>query len=101
MRSNVKVSYRQAGTTPSRRERLEDVHPAFISEAKKPKGLSPLALYIEDNRDSGIPIAELVEQFQEFDCEHTSDEEVSRTATEILFICADCGRVRHARKAGM
>jgi hypothetical protein len=31
---------------------------------------SPLIAYIDSNRESGLSVHELVEQFQEYDCEH-------------------------------
>lgn len=66
-----------------------------------PDGLSPLAQYIEDNIDSGLPILELVEQFQEYDCGHISIELVVEDRYEKLNLCVECGLVIKVKSSGV
>lgn len=99
-RHRVTTTYTKAKRTPSARRR-ETIHPSFIPELKQPKGLSPLAQYVEDNRDTGIPVSELIEQFQDYDCEHEIEEEAGRSTTRISYSCLDCGRVRFQDKPGV
>lgn len=84
----VKVSYQKAGKTPSKRKKT----PSFM---RTPAGISPLTKYIEENRDTGIPVPELIWQFQEYDCDHPkSDEQVMAAGTTYKFVrCARCHRV--------
>jgi len=56
-----------------------------------PRGLSPLARYVESQMESGLPISELIWQFQEYDCEHEWDELSSWP--EKIYGCRGCGRV--------
>lgn len=97
-RSPVKTTYTKASVTPSKRERI---HPAFVPQAKEPKGLSPLAAYLFGNEDTGISTSELIVQFQEYDCEHSNEQEVARSSTKISYACQDCGRLRSADRPGV
>lgn len=86
----VKVTYVPAEKTPSQRKKPPRDY--SIPEAKIPKGLSPLAAYLEENADSDLTRAELIEQFQEYDCEHKMIRTMdSRTKT--IDTCEICGLV--------
>jgi hypothetical protein len=63
------------------------------------KGLSPLAAYIEDNKDSGCTIEELILQFQEFDCEHEEEYAVAISLYTVIFCCDRCGRLEKQARA--
>lgn len=70
-RSRVKTTYTKAkpgrklrGATAASKPVLDPLTPEALRTA------SPLTRYIEENRESGLPIHELVEQFQEYDCDH-------------------------------
>jgi hypothetical protein len=60
--------------------------------------LSPLAQYVEDNLESGLPVTELVEQFQEYDCEHFTIELVAEDRRGKFRLCVECGLVIRAVK---
>lgn len=95
-KSTVKTSYRKAKTTPSGRS--PRTHPSFFPVLKTPHGLSPLARYVEENSESGISVWELIEQFQEFDCNHERELETGRSPRKSSYSCPDCGRVRTEEK---
>jgi hypothetical protein len=98
-RNKIKVSYRKAAVTPSKRQReIATAHPSYIPELKQPKGLSPLAQYLKDNEGCGISANELITQFQEYDCEHPNEIEEARGPTKITYACPDCGRVRFVER---
>lgn len=91
----TKVSYVKAGRTPSKRthkrkQTLEEFHESFIPPTKVPHGLSPLARYLSENEDSGLTVEELIEQFQEYDCEHREKTKIVTGHKEIL-TCSECG----------
>lgn len=91
---NVKTSYQAARTTPSKRK------PKKAPDARVPKGLSPLAQYVEDNLDTGISISELIHQFQEYDCPHTKWEVTSVGVTTITERCTECRMLKNKMKPG-
>lgn len=92
----VKVSYVKAGSSPGQRKRGE-IHPAHLPPMKQPKGLSPLARYLEENRDSGLTTQELIEQFQEYDCTHAEKLHIV-TGHKLITTCNDCGLVEVTSK---
>lgn len=62
---------------------------------------SPLAQYLFENADSGLPIRELVEQFQEYDCSHEwGDEPIGVTEQQELFQCSECGLTKKRLRPG-
>lgn len=97
-RNSVKTTYRKAAVSPSERD---PVHPAYLPELRAPTGLSPLATYLTENEDSGLSVLELIEQFQEYDCDHVDESVTARSSTKITFVCPACGRVRYAKKPGV
>ena len=67
-RRKVTTSYRKVERVkPKRNGRRPQEPPQTFSDRVPP---SPMTTYIEENRASGLSIHELVEQFQEYDCEH-------------------------------
>jgi len=96
MPRRVKVSFIKARRTPSQRGNSAPF-------TREPQGISPLAQYIEENRSTGIPVPELIEQFQEYDCEHPADkQDVVAAGTTYRFIrCAICHRVEKLMKPGI
>ena len=67
-RRRVETSYRKVERAKAKRPGRRAVEPPQTFSDRPPR--SPLTQYIEDNRESGLSIHELVEQFQEYDCEH-------------------------------
>lgn len=93
----VKVRYQRAAKSPSQRKKPPRDY--SIPELKQPKGLSPLAAYLEENADSGLTRAELIEQFQEYDCQHEMMIRTIITPTKTIDTCEICGLlVRKERK---
>lgn len=88
-RKRVRTTYTQARSTPSTRAKPV----TSSSQIKEPKGLSPLTAYIEENRDTGITVQELIEQFQEYDCEHTRIVKLAVTTEKVTTRCDDCGLI--------
>jgi hypothetical protein len=88
-KTQVKVSYQKAGRTPSARPKAMPLNMGI------PKGSSPLTRYIEENRATGIPVTELIQQFQEYDCEHPAQEQqVMAAGVNYKFVrCSVCHRV--------
>jgi predicted Zn-dependent protease len=52
---------------------------------------SPLARYLAQEADSGLSVFELVQQFQEYDCEHSWGEPIASTEEKNFFVCDECG----------
>lgn len=92
MRRRVKTTYQQAGSTPSSRQRRSHKRTDSISGAVDHQS-TPLARYIAENEDSGISVSELMEQFQELDCEHKGQSVLASTAEKKIVKCEDCGKV--------
>jgi len=86
--ATVRVSFQRAGRSPSQRK-VEYVEPNFNNNR------NPLNVYLVENESSGIPLSELVEQFQEYDCAHHMEEvavwfnDPNRVTHE--FRCVICG----------
>lgn len=94
-RKNVQVTYGKASTTPSKRKRA-----TYEIPTKTPQGLSSLAQYVEDNRETGISVQELIAQFQEYDCDHKETEIYSTTRDKVMTRCLECGLVQTKFKPG-
>ena len=94
-RSRVKTSYGKARRTPSKR----GMGQAFT---RTPQGNSPLARYIEENRETGIPVPELIQQFQEYDCDHPENlQQIVAQGSGYRFIrCERCHRVEKKSRPG-
>jgi hypothetical protein len=95
-KGKVNVSYTRAGRTPSKRNQAQQT-------TREPQGDSPLTRYVEENRDTGIPVSELIQQFQEYDCDHPQDQQhVVAAGTWYKFVrCARCHRVEKKIKPGV
>jgi hypothetical protein len=89
----VEISFRKAGRSPSERKT------ALPQPTKEPGGLSPLAQYIEDNAGSKLTRAELVEQFQEYDCDHKNRLRTVSASTFDLYTCPNCGLIDRVEKS--
>lgn len=87
----VKVTYFPAEKSPSQRAK-KPPRDYEIPELKTPQGLSPLAAYLEENADSGLSRAELIEQFQEYDCTHRMMRTMD-AQTKTIDTCEICGLV--------
>jgi len=94
MRRNVKVRYQKAGSTPSSRQKRSQ----SVLEASQESRLSPLARYIAENEESGIPIPVLVEQFQELDCMHVRTRISANSPSAQFITCDDCGKTTKVEK---
>jgi hypothetical protein len=97
-RGTVKITYTRAKVTPSRRARQE-IHPDHLPTTKEPKGLSPLARYVIENEGAGLTAEELIQQFQEYDCEHREKSKIV-TGHKEIFTCEECGLVEVKVKNG-
>jgi hypothetical protein len=88
-----KISYTKAARTPSKRKTV----PTFT---KEPQGHSDLTQYVEENRDTGIPVPELIQQFQEYDCDHPASlQHVVAAGMDYKFVrCERCHRVEKKLK---
>jgi hypothetical protein len=53
-------------------------------------GLSPLARYVEENMAEGLDPLELIQQFQEYDCEHEGMEELVVGTDHYIDRCTVC-----------
>lgn len=90
-RNPVSTTYQKA--TRRNRSRSEE----WAAQVRLPQGLSPLAQYVESEMDSGIPVEELIWQFQEYDCEHVW-EKLGRSPDHEFDYCQGCGRIeKHDR----
>lgn len=93
-KQKVTTTYQRAQKTPSKRRKPKQ------SAVLMPRGLSPMAQYIEDNLGAGISVQELIAQFQEFDCEHTKTEIVASRAETITERCMECRRMQTKVRRG-
>lgn len=81
-RNRVRTSYRKAEPRSLRSQPIP---------LGQPRGLSPLAQYLQDEESSGLPVKELIEQFQEYDCDHHW-EVLASSLTYLIRRCPDCGK---------
>jgi hypothetical protein len=88
--SKVAVSYQKVRKKTSIRANIVK---AQAVEMKRARGLTPLAQYIEDNRESGLSVVELTEQFQEFDCDHLKAWALGKSPDFTIQHCPDCGLI--------
>lgn len=90
-KAEVKVKYGKAKVTPSKRQQpLASVTLAM----RLPEPSSALARYVRDNAESGLSILELIEQFQEYDCDHKKEFPVMTGGGKTVYRCEECGRIR-------
>jgi hypothetical protein len=90
--NKVKVSYRKAERSPGNRL----PKPPKL-EMREPKPQSALQKYVQENEGSELTVVELIQQFQEYDCEH---EDVRDTVgpSKDSYTCIQCRRVRFVEK---
>ncbi len=91
-RSRVTVTYRKVRVTPSARARKKHPTNNYAGELGIPKERKPLIRYVLDNLSTGISVPELIEQFQEYDCEHFM-ESLATSTTKDMVICPQCGLI--------
>jgi hypothetical protein len=91
-RNPVTTSYRKAVPRPRSRSKT-------IPGLGEPKGLSPLARYLRDNEDAGISAPELIQQFQDYDCEHHWVV-LASSVSYVIRQCPDCGKHEKNFKPG-
>jgi len=90
-RRNVKVSYRKVKQRPRKKHRRWTDAPPYESR------LSPLAKYVEENLEDGITVQELIQQFQEYDCEHVWTELVVGTEW-VMDSCEICRLIKRKNR---
>lgn len=96
-RSQVKLSYQRVERKPRPRGRRKAQEGTVFQIRPR----SPLATYLFENADSGLPVYELVEQFQEYDCKHDWGlEPLGVTEQEQLFQCSECGLTKKRLRPG-
>jgi len=96
-RSQLKTSYQPV----QRKPRLSGHRKAQEGMVVEIRPRSPLARYLYENADSGLPVHELVEQFQEYDCKHEwGDEPIGTTEQEQVFQCRECGLTKKRLRPG-
>jgi rRNA maturation endonuclease Nob1 len=95
----AQTSYGKALRSPGQRSKPR-THPAHKVPMNKPKGLSTLAEYVEEQRElSGLSTAELIREFQEDWCDHTRQRiEAGASPTKRLMKCPDCGHIKEVKK---
>lgn len=103
-RNRVKVSYQKVERPQARRGRPRASQavpepPIKPSISFAPRPLSRLAAYIAENESSGIPVWELVEQFQEYDCNHEDRPIVLSKGEWVWTLCQECGLVEQFRRS--
>lgn len=97
-RASVKTSYQPVRRKQRPRGRRKAQEATVFQFGPR----SRLGRYLFENADSGLPVWELVQQFQEYDCEHEFGEEpLGSTLNEILFQCQECGVLERKRKPGV
>lgn len=96
-RSQVKTSYQRVERKPRPKGHRKPQEATVLSIRPR----SALGQYLHENADSGLPVMELVEQFQEYDCEHQwGAEPIGVTEQEQLFLCAECGLTKKRLRPG-
>lgn len=94
------IRYGKAARSPSKRASEPRVHPSHFPQMKKPKGLSEIAEYVEENSEyhDGSTIA-TVREFQVEQCDHTKQRVVVADGpTKTLLKCPDCGDIQEKLK---
>jgi hypothetical protein len=90
----VYVRFGKAAQTPSARHKKLPPHSARAVVMRTPQPRSALHKYIAENADSGLTEYELIEQFQEYDCDHTREYPVLTGAHKKVYRCEGCERLR-------
>jgi hypothetical protein len=85
-RKNLRLTFRRVENKSRLRQTLAE-------SVIFPDGLSPLAKYVEENMDSGLPVSELIWQFQEYDCEHVEVSVLAAGQHAAYDCCQNCGRI--------
>jgi hypothetical protein len=85
-RNKVTTRYQKA-ERPRKKHRKH-----WADDILHPSGLSPLARYVEENMGDGIEPLELIQQFQEYECEHEFTE-LAVASSHALDICPNCGLI--------
>jgi hypothetical protein len=93
----ISTTYGKAATTPSRRKVIK---PKPV-EMRQPQAASPLHQYVQDNEESGLSVAELIQQFQEYDCEHREWEQISWSTSYLEFRCVGCRKIEKRKRTGL
>jgi hypothetical protein len=95
-KGKVRVIYGKAGRTPSSRA------PRLLpgAQMRTPQPATALAAYVEENKDTGISISELIWQFQEYDCEHKEVVPVLTSNLKAAMRCEECGKIEIKVKNG-
>lgn len=98
-KASVKTSFQRAATTPSDRV----PKPREISDPKPKKKRKDLAAYVRENEDTGIPIPELIEQYQMYDCDHPPKQReiIATDAKRFTTRCNKCGLVSYKLRPGV
>lgn len=97
-RSKLEVRYQKARPRKKARRGRQAAPkpPPFLIRPR-----SPLAEYLFQEADSGLPVHELVEQFQEYDCVHEwGHDPIGVTEQENIFQCQECGLTKHLKRSG-
>lgn len=85
-RNKVTTKYQKAQRTRPRKKHGSK----HWADEILPRGLSPLARYVEENMAEGLDPIELIHQFQEYDCEHEEWEELVVGPDSITDRCLVC-----------
>jgi hypothetical protein len=87
-RNPVKTSYKRV---------VRKKKPKYAWVEEHLSHLSPLARYVEENLGEGVTVQELVEQFQEYDCEHIISE-LAISPTQVFDHCEHCGLITKRKR---
>ena len=94
----AQVSYGKALTSPGKRS-APRTHPAHKPNMKKPQGLSEIAEYVEENKEYRDNTLELIQEFQQEECDHERQRVVIADGpSKTLLKCPDCGDIKEKLK---
>jgi hypothetical protein len=68
----------------------------WAASIQVPKGLSPLALYVESEMDSGLSVEFLIKRFQNEIHKHAWSE-LGTSPTHVFHYCQGCGKIKKLR----
>lgn len=92
------VSYGKALTSPGKRS-VPRTHAAHKVPMNKPKGLSEIAEYVEENKEYRDSTLELVQEFQQEECDHERQRVViAEGPSKKLLKCPSCGDIKEVLK---
>ena len=97
-KAKVTEKYQRAGSSPSERVPA----PKRIHDPRPRKKRKDLYGYVKENEDTGIPLKELIEQFQLYECEHPVKEQevIANNASTLTKRCNCCRWVRTDPRPG-